>query len=156
LEVSGALIGVGASTLAGAVAPPWLPAGKPPASRGGNSPLALRPSAGAGTGRAGATVAGWRPSFTFSAPAIDSSNDGSAGSGTGESSGQPGWAKIATSARPAAAVSPSKAKVVLRIRSGNPSPAKLGGRRAETSLLWRRELTCSCIGHPPPGRKRLD
>ena len=35
---------------------------------------------------------------------------------------------------------------MLRIRSVKPSPAKLGSRSAQSSLLWKMECTSSCIG----------
>jgi hypothetical protein len=81
--------------------------------------------------------------------AIDSPIEGSAGRGAGEIRLKPGWAKIATRARPAAAVSPSRAKLVLRIRSASPLPATLDRRRVEISLLWR-ESTSSFIGIASP------
>lgn len=76
---------------------------------------------------------------------------GSSGNGAGESRGKLSWAKIATSAKALAAVSPRKAKAVLRILSGKPLPAKLGSRR-ESSLLWWLEFTTCCIdpGRPHP------
>src|SRR4051812_36630028 len=92
----------------------------------------------------------------FSASAIDSLREGWSGSGAGVSSGKPGWAKIATRARPPAAVKPRRAKVVLRIRSGRPSPAKLGNRSQASRRLWKLECTRSCIGTGSLLRKRLD
>jgi len=52
--------------------------------------------------------------------ATASAPEGPLGIGAGESRWNPGWAKRATMARPAAAVSPRKAKAVLRMRSGRP------------------------------------
>jgi hypothetical protein len=61
---------------------------------------------------------------------------GSDGNGAGSRREDPGWAKIATRASPAAAVRPRSAKAVLRIRSGSPRPAKLGRRSEASGLLW--------------------
>jgi hypothetical protein len=72
--------------------------------------------------------------------------EGSLGSGACSRSGKPSWAKIATRASPAAAVSPMKAKIVVRIRSGQPCPAKLGNRGDKIGLRGRLEGTASCIG----------
>jgi hypothetical protein len=83
---------------------------------------------------------------TTSASETAFSSEGSLGSGAGESSGKLSWAKTATRARPEAAVSPRKAKTVLRIRSGRPCPARLGSRNEARSLLWKRWRTTSCIG----------
>jgi hypothetical protein len=107
-------------------------------------------------GRAGAREARRWSRGSFLAAALDCPADGWSGSGAGEIRLNPGWAKIATSASPAAAVSPSRAKLMLRIRSGKPSPAKLGSRSAESSLLWRMECTSSCIGSASGLEEALD
>jgi hypothetical protein len=59
------------------------------------------------------------------------------GSGSGERSGKPSCAKVATTTNPAAAVSPRNAKTVLRMRSGKPWPAKLGSRIEARALMWK-------------------
>ena len=90
---------------------------------------------------------------TTSASATALAREGSLGMGAGVSSGKPSWAKNATSARPAAAVRPRKAKAVLRIRSGNPLPATLESRRNERSLVWKVGRTSSCIDSDGPARR---
>ncbi|HEX6457158.1 MAG TPA: hypothetical protein VF009_11650 [Solirubrobacterales bacterium] len=156
LAVGDESMGVGSGAGAGADSPPLVPLPTPPGAVCGESPAgelawtpplpanpaplpaALPPAwrwagtaAGAGeaAARADANAAGLRLRSAGFALETDSLSDGPSGSGAGSSSGHPGWAKIATRARPAAAVIPSKAKAVLRILSGSPLPAKLGKRR---------------------------
>lgn len=153
-EGPGALVGDG--TGAGGVVSagadwPWTGSLEWPGTPPDGAPEAeLSPFArSAGAGRAETRATGLWPSGSFLAFPIDSPIEGSSGRGAGEIRLKPGWAKIATRARPAAAVNPSRAKLVLRIRSVSPLPAKLGRRRAEISLRWR-ESTSSFIGIAPP------
>ena len=60
--------------------------------------------------------------------------------------GKLGWAKIATRARPAAAVRPRKAKAVLRIRSGRPCRRSWAAATTCRSLMLTMERTTPCIG----------
>lgn len=152
-EVSGAPAGAGAATPAGAELPSLPLLGLDALSE---DELEVEPVWGGRAGRAGAREAERRSSGSFLAAAIDCPADGWSGSGAGEIRLNPGWAKIATSASPAAAVSPSRAKLMLRIRSGKPSPARLGSRSAESSLLWRLECTSSYIGTASGLKKGLD
>lgn len=138
---SGEAAGSGGST---AVVPRPLssPAAVPPAvgrSGAGSAALRLSPVTVAASGSGRRSCSG-----TASATAL--SRSGSLGRGDGDRSGKPSWAKIATIARAAAAVSPSNAKAVLRIRSGRPFPAKLGSRSDERSLLLKLECTSTSIG----------
>lgn len=72
---------------------------------------------------------------TTSASATALAREGPLGSGAGSRSGKPSWAKIATRASPPAAINPMKAKTVVRIRSVQPRPAKLGRRSATRGLF---------------------
>lgn len=112
-------------------APLPLLAGLPPAPRR----VGATAGAGEAAARAGANAEGLRLRSAVFALETDSLSDGSSGSGAGSSSGHPGWAKIATKARPAAAVIPSNAKAVLRILSDRPLPAKLGQRTEDRGRL---------------------
>jgi hypothetical protein len=71
---------------------------------------------------------------------------GGEGSGLGESNGQPCCEKSATIPRPAAAVIPSSAKVVLRILSGRPWPARLNPLVRCVNRCPILPLTYSSIG----------
>ena len=144
--------------------PPGDPAGAPTGEAGERTPGAApfsadprpgpcpreptcdRPDALVTEASAGAIAPGARLAVTLSASPTDCSTAGSSGSGTGSSSGKPGWAKIATSARPAAAVSPSRAKPVARIRSVMPCPNRLDSRSEGICAYRRMECTSSWIG----------
>lgn len=122
---------------AGASEPPPAAAPPPRPSRGRDA-AAPPPSAAAtrcDPGGASATLP-WTASVL----------EGSA-IGPSERSGQPGWEKRTTRPRPSAAVIPSIAKVVLRIRSGSRRPAQLGSLAESFRSL---EPTTSAID----GRRR--
>lgn len=142
-EDPGTLTGDGGATAPAGGAVPWSPPAEEPLDPWAGDPVAGVEACGECKEAAGTKAAEPWSRVTFSAPATDSLRVGSSGSGAGSSSGKPGWAKSATRASPAAAVSPRRAKAVLRIRSVKPAPAKLGSRTEERSLLWSIQCTSS-------------